>query len=92
MLIDSGADLHVTDGEGRTPLHQACRAVNINRIREAPLEIIRMLILNGADTQTRDSRGRLPVEILQSEDRQSIEIYEEAVEEMDSGALKPVLK
>jgi hypothetical protein len=51
-----------------------------------------MLILNGADTQARDSQGRLPVELLGAEDRQTRAIYEEAVEEMDSQALRPVLK
>jgi hypothetical protein len=56
------------------------------------LEIVRMLILAGTDTQVRDSQGRLPVEILRAEDRQSRAIYEEAVEERDSQALKPVLK
>jgi hypothetical protein len=55
-------------------------------------EIIRVIILAGADTQVRDSEGRLPAELLRAEDRQSRAIYEEAVEEMDSRALRPVLK
>jgi hypothetical protein len=62
------------------------------RIDEALLDILRVLILNGADTQARDSQGRLPVELLRAEDRQSRAIYEEAVEEMKYGDLKPVLK
>jgi hypothetical protein len=53
---------------------------------------MRVLILAGADTQARDNRGRLPVELLGAKDRRSRAIYKEAVEEMDSRALKPVLK
>jgi hypothetical protein len=93
MLIDGGADINVTNGRGCTPLHAVCSVVVYrNRIYEALLEIIRVLILNGADTQARDSQSRLPVEILQAEDHQSRTIYEEAVEEMKYGDLKPVLK
>jgi hypothetical protein len=50
------------------------------------------LILAGADTQVRDSEGRLPVDLLQDEDRRRRAIYEEAVEEVDRQVLKPVLK
>jgi ankyrin repeat protein len=94
ILIDGGADLHVIDGDGWTPLHAVCIAIAYrNRTDEALLEIIRVLILNGADTQARDSEGRLPVEILpDDEDSQSRAIYEEAVVEVDSRALRPVLK
>jgi ankyrin repeat protein len=93
MLIDRGADLNIADGDGYTPLHRACNEVNTPPgIREEALEIVRMLILAGADTQVRDSEGRLPVEVLRAEDRQSRAIYEEAVVEEESQALKPVLK
>jgi hypothetical protein len=57
-----------------------------------PHEIMRMLILAGADTQVRDRRGHLPVESLRAADRRSRAIYEEAVKEMKYGDLKPVLK
>jgi hypothetical protein len=55
-------------------------------------EIMRALIFAGADTQARDSEGRLPVEMISSENRQSREMYEEVVEEMDRLTLRPVLK
>jgi hypothetical protein len=42
-----------------------------------------MLILNGADTQARDSDGQLPLPSA---------IFEETVEEMKYGHLRPVLK
>jgi hypothetical protein len=67
-------------------------SVNTNTTLEESREIIRMLILAGADTQARDSQGRLPVEILPAEDKDSRAIYEEAVVEEESRALKPVLK
>jgi ankyrin repeat protein len=95
MLIDGGADLDVADRDGWTPLHQACRLVNIpttTKGHAASLEIIRTLILNGADTQARDNQGRLPVEFLRAEGHQRRALYEEAVAEMDSRALRPVLK
>jgi ankyrin repeat protein len=94
MLIDRGADVNVADKEGCTPLHDLCSAVNIRTTfeHEVSPEMIRVLILAGADTQVRDSQGHLPMEILQAEDSQSRAIYEEAMVEMDSGALKPVLK
>jgi hypothetical protein len=53
---------------------------------------MRVLILAGAHTQARDSQGNLPVELLRSDDEESRAIYEEAVVEMDSRALRPVLK
>jgi hypothetical protein len=62
------------------------------QLRKASPEVIRVLILNGADTQARNSEGRLPVELLQAKDSRNRVIYEEAVEEMDSQALRPVLK
>jgi hypothetical protein len=92
MLIDGDADLNITDRKGCTPLHVACTSVSTNRMREGSLEVMRVLILAGADTQVRDSQGRLPVDLLRSDDEESRAIYEEAVVEMDSRALRPVLK
>jgi ankyrin repeat protein len=89
-LIDAGADLNVIDGKGCTSLHAACGMVK--KTLESSREIIRELILAGADTQARNIKGRLPVEVLRAADNQSRAMYEEAVEEMDSQALKPVLK
>jgi hypothetical protein len=71
-----------------------CSKVNIIRTHwyEASPEIIRALILAGADTQARDSEGRLPVQLLGAKDRWNRAIYEEAVKDMESGALTPVMK
>jgi hypothetical protein len=63
-----------------------------NRIDDVSLEIIRELILAGGDTQARDSEGRRPVELLEAERHRGRAIYEEAVVEMESRALRPVLK
>jgi ankyrin repeat protein len=92
ILIDRGAHPNVADKRGWTPLHVACGAVERKEKRKTLLEIIRELILAGADTQARDSKGRLPVKLLRANDRRSRAILREAVEEMESGALKPVLK
>jgi ankyrin repeat protein len=92
MLIDGGTDIDVTDRGGKTPLHGACSAVNTERIQEASLEIMCVLILAGADVQARDSEGRLPMDMLPAWDDHSREVYEEAVMEIESRALKPVLK
>jgi ankyrin repeat protein len=92
ILIDRGADLDVADRNGRAPLHCACRAVSVTTIHGASLEIIRVLIIAGADTQARDSEGRLPVDVLPAEDSQSRVVFEEALEELESQALRPVLK
>jgi ankyrin repeat protein len=92
MLIDRGAELNVADRHGSTPLHIACNQINFTTTLEAQLEIIRMLILAGADTQARDRKGCLPVDMLPAGDNQSREMYEEAVVEEESQALKPVLK
>jgi ankyrin repeat protein len=91
MLIDGGADLNVIDEDGHTSLHWACDSTN-DILKKVSPEIIRVLILAGADTQVRDSQGHLPVELLESNDEESRAIYEEAVVEVDSQALKPVLK
>jgi ankyrin repeat protein len=92
ILIDGGADVNVADGDGQTPLHSACRLTHTNGIDDLSLEIIREVILAGGDTQARNSEGRRPVELLQAENQRGRAIYEEAVVEMESRALRPVLK
>jgi hypothetical protein len=49
-----------------------------------------MLILAGADTRARDGEGRLPIDMI--EDDEGREIFEGAEVELESQALKPVLK
>jgi ankyrin repeat protein len=92
MLIDGEANVKVADEEGNTPLHRTCSTVNNFKIRGASLEIMRELILAGADTQARDSKGRQPMEILPAWDREGRKMYEEAMDEMDRLTLRPVLK
>jgi hypothetical protein len=92
ILMDSGADLSVTDGREQTPLHLLCRSTNTRTTDQAFLDSIRALILAGTDTQARDSEGRLPMEYLRAEDHRGRAIYEEAVAEMEYGDLMPVLK
>jgi ankyrin repeat protein len=92
VLIDRGADVNAADKRGCTPLHTACSSILKFRYRDELHEIIRVLILAGIDTQARDSQGRLPVELLESDDEESIAIYQESVVEVDRQVLRPVLK
>jgi ankyrin repeat protein len=92
ILIDGGADVNVADRNGLTPLHSACRLTHTNGIDDLSLEIIRALILAGGDTQAQDSEGHRPVELLEAANQRGRAIYEEAVVEMESRALRPVLK
>jgi serine/threonine-protein phosphatase 6 regulatory ankyrin repeat subunit B len=93
ILIDAGSDLNATDGREWTPLHWACSWGGKTYLHDTlSLETIRCLILNGADTQARNSEGHLPVELLHDEDSQIRVVYEEAMVEMTYGDLKPALK
>jgi hypothetical protein len=49
-----------------------------------------MLIFTGADTRARDSEGRLPIDMIKDDDCRAL--YKEAEAQVDSQALKPVLK
>jgi ankyrin repeat protein len=68
ILINGGATVNVIDNHGRTPLHAVCSKVN-TRTRQGheqspDPEIIRVFILNGADTQRRDRQGLMSVGLL----------------------------
>ena len=55
-LVASGADLEAVDtsfGDGRRPLHKACRHV----------AVVRLLIQAGADVDSRDGRHRTPLHV-----------------------------
>ncbi|KAL4790670.1 ankyrin repeat-containing domain protein, partial [Aspergillus venezuelensis] len=52
-LISRGADIHVTDNVGRTPLHTAIGSLKMPAI-------IRLLIENGADPTVPDENGHSP--------------------------------
>jgi ankyrin repeat protein len=85
FLIESGADVDVMDQSGYSPLHYACDRGYLNIMQE--------LILAGADTQSRDPLGRLPFELLTSDDDEYRTTFEEAVKEQESRADSiPILK
>ena len=53
LLVQHGANVNVTDIEGQTPLHIACRHNNI--------QILHQLVTEGADCRTVDYLGRSAV-------------------------------
>ena len=53
--IDTGADINVQDGFGRTPLHTA--AIN------GDLNVVTFLMQNGADPSIPDQDGKTPVRL-----------------------------
>jgi len=53
LLVQHGADLNVSDDEGKTPLHIACRHNNI--------QILHQLVSEGANCSAVDNRGRSAV-------------------------------
>jgi ankyrin repeat protein len=85
MLIESDAVVNISHNFGMSPLHSACR-LSENLFRS----IVPMLILAGADTRARDGEGRLPIDLI--EDDRCRAIYKEAEAQVESQALKPVLK
>jgi ankyrin repeat protein len=90
LLIESGADINVVDDEGQTPLHMACQEREEEDYR-GRRQVIRHLILAGADTQLRDEEGCLAID--NAEGTRSLEeAVKEAMIEAEAQALKPVLK
>ena len=57
LLVEAGADLHVTDDEGRTPLHRAA-------IIEGDAELILAMIDGDADLLAIDKHGDTPLDVL----------------------------
>lgn len=55
MLIDLSADIHITDGYGRTPLHLAC----LRRTEQ----IVQKLIDLRANLHVKDDQGRTPLDL-----------------------------
>jgi hypothetical protein len=49
-----------------------------------------MLILAGAETQARDGEGRLPIDMIDDDRHRAI--FKEAEAQVESQALRPVLK
>jgi ankyrin repeat protein len=88
VLIKKGADVNISNKKGRkgtSPLHTACKLVEPFLRGMVP-----MLILAGADTQARDYRGRLPIDLI--EDDKCRRIFKKAEAKLESQALKPVFK
>lgn len=57
LLLESGADIHDVDNEGKTVLHKACSLYNE--------KIISLLVQKGANISWMDSRGQTPFDLLQ---------------------------
>ena len=55
VLLDAGADPHMPDGKGETPLHLAMR----NKFDAA--SIVEVLLKAGADPKVRDHNGNMPL-------------------------------
>ncbi|KAI8153545.1 hypothetical protein K4K49_007125 [Colletotrichum sp. SAR 10_70] len=59
FLLENGADVHVRDILGNTPLHY----VAMCRYREPPRDIVRVLLRHGADINAVNKLGRTPVQV-----------------------------
>ena len=56
ILVESGAEVNVADGDGRTPLHWAAK--------RGHKEVAQLLIENGADKDMADNEGNTPCQFL----------------------------
>jgi ankyrin repeat protein len=65
-LLDAGADIHLQDPEGSTPLHYACRANQIN--------LVKTLLEAGADPTAENDAGETPLHTDGAEDMQLLPV------------------
>lgn len=71
LLIDSGADVNATDGEGYTPLHFAAGGFWQERENEY-VKIAKRLMDTGAATGAESESGTTPSDLAKSKNRQKI--------------------
>ena len=72
LLLDHGADIHLTDACGRTPLHYACHAPTTYHVATVgqKVRVVRLLLERGAasDFYRKDDEGRTPLEMSSEDD------------------------
>mmetsp|Transcript_40069 Transcript_40069/g.93940 ORF Transcript_40069/g.93940 Transcript_40069/m.93940 type:complete len:82 (+) Transcript_40069:565-810(+) len=61
MLVGAGANVHATDGKGRTPLHVS-----------ALVEVSQMLVGAGANVYATDKEGKTPLDIAKQRDNTAV--------------------
>ncbi len=63
-LLEEGADPNIRDGEGKTPLHQAVKAMGYyHNPLEAPVEIVTLFLSYGADPTILTNDGKMPIDL-----------------------------
>ncbi len=64
MLLDSGADVNITDAKGTTALHYAIKFKNA--------DLIKVLVNNGADINLKDNKGLSPLDYAKIDNNKNI--------------------
>ena len=62
LLLDLHAEVNARDQEGRTPLFVACSSPR------KEIEVVRLLLANGADPEIRDTEGKSVFDLIQEWD------------------------